>query len=54
MEENSKPEHPTLDSIFKSAMEKANSADIDEPPLVWPDLPDSLKDKPEGQKNPEK
>ena len=43
MEENSKPKHPTLDSIFKSAIEKANEADIDEPPLVWPELPDDLK-----------
>ncbi|MCF8095426.1 MAG: DUF4124 domain-containing protein [Desulfobacteraceae bacterium] len=47
MGENSKPKHPALDSMFKSAIEKANEADIDEPPLVWPELPEDLKtDKP--------
>lgn len=51
MGENSKPKHPTLESIFKSAIEKANSADIDEPPLVWPELPDDLKDEPPEEKN---
>lgn len=43
MTDNSKPKSSTLDNLFKEAIEEANRADIDEPPLVWPELPEDLK-----------
>ncbi len=52
MAETSRSKPSTLESLFKEAIEEANRADIDEPPLVWPDLPDSLKDNPKEQKSP--
>lgn len=32
-----------LEDMFVEAIEAANEADVDEPPLVWPKLPENLR-----------
>ena len=42
-----------LSEMFREAVKKANELDVDEPPLVWPELPSSLKNPPEKKDQPE-
>jgi hypothetical protein len=57
MDLRAKSDFSELDEMFKRAVEKANQLDVDEPLLVWPELPPSLKNpkrKPEEKNQPEK
>jgi hypothetical protein len=54
MSEKDNNKSNSLEAMFKSAMEEANRADIDEPLLIWPELPEDLKTDQPKKEAPEK
>ncbi|MBS0012780.1 MAG: hypothetical protein KFF46_02325 [Desulfobacterales bacterium] len=44
----------SLDQTFQDAIDRANQLDVDEPPLVWPELPEDLRIDPPRKEAPEK
>jgi len=43
MSEKDNNKSNSLETLFMSALEETNQVGIDEPPLVWPELPEDLK-----------
>lgn len=43
-----KPAFSELSEMFREAVEEGKKLDVGEPPLVWPDLPEHLKNNPKA------